>query len=82
MLTLVLRHFGFPDCIVDFSNYFMGGLTQYFWNLFLFSTYNTDIDIRQDSILSPTLSVLYIASLIHIFELRAQALIYFHLLIF
>ena len=30
MLTLILRHFGFPDCIVDFfSDYLVGRSTQY-----------------------------------------------------
>ena len=82
MLTLILRHFGFPDCIVDFSNYFVGKSTQYFWNSFIFDTFNIDVGIGQSFTLSPTLSVLYIASHIHIFEFRAQALKYFYLLIF
>jgi len=30
MLTLILRHFGFPDCIVNFlSDYLVGRSTQY-----------------------------------------------------
>ena len=79
MLILILRHFRFPDCIVDFSNYLIGKSTQYFWN---FDTYDTDVGMEHGFILSPALSVLYIASHIDIFELRAQALKYFYLLIF
>ena len=68
MLTLILRHFGFPDCIVDFfSNYLVGRSTQYSWNSFLSSVCNTDVSVGQGSALSPILSVL----LVCIFELRA-----------
>ena len=68
MLTLILRHFGFPDCIVDFfSDYLVGRSTQYSWNSFLSGACDTDIGVGQGS-------ALYIAPLIRIFELRAQAL--------
>ena len=75
ILTLILRHFGFPDCIVDFfSNYLVGRSTQYSWNSFLSGVCDADVGVGQGSALSPILSVLYIASLICIFELRAQSL--------
>ena len=75
ILTLILRHFGFPDCIVDFfSNYLVGISTQYSWNSFLSGVCDADVGVGQGSALSPILSVLYIASLICIFELRAQSL--------
>ena len=75
MLTLILRHFGFPDCVVDFfSDYLVGRSTQYFWNSFLSSACDADVGVEQGSALSPILSALYIAPLIRIFELRAQSL--------
>ena len=75
MLTSILSHFGFANCIVDFFfNYLVGRLTQYSWNSFLSGACDTDVDVRQGSALSPILSVLYIAPLICIFEHRAQAL--------
>ena len=75
MLTLILRYFGFPDCIVDFfSDYLVGKSTQYSWNFFLSGACNTDVGMRQGSTLSPVLSALYIAPLIRIFKHRAQAL--------
>ena len=75
ILTSILSHFGFANCIVDFfSNYLVGRSTQYSWNSFLSGACDTDIDIGQGFALSPILSALYIASLIRIFEHRAQAL--------
>ena len=75
MLTSILSHFGFANCIVDFfSNYLVGRFTQYSWNSFLSGACDTDVGMGQDSALSPILSALYIAPLICIFEHRAQAL--------
>jgi len=75
ILTLILSHSGFANCIVDFfSDYFVGRSTQYSWNSFLSGVCDADVDVGQDSALSPILSALYIASLIHIFEHKAQAL--------
>ena len=72
MLTSILSHFGFANCIVDFfSNYLVGRSTQ---NSFFSRAYDTNVCMGQDFVLSPILSVLYIAPLIHIFEHRAQAL--------
>ena len=75
MLTSILSHFGFANCIIDFfSNCLVGRSTQYSWNSFLSGAYDTDVGMGQGSVLSPILSALYIAPLICIFELRAQAL--------
>jgi len=71
MLTLILRHFGFSDCIIDFfSNYLVSISTQHSWNSFLFSICNIDVGVEQVSTLFPTFSALYIIPLIYIFELR------------
>ena len=74
MVTSILRHFGFADCIVNFFfNYLVDKSTQYSWNFFLFNAYDIDIDMEQDYTLFSILSMLYIVSLIYIFEIRAQA---------
>ena len=75
MLTSILSHFGFANCIVDFfSDYLVGRSTQYSWNSFLSGACDADVGVGQGSALSPILSALYIAPLICIFEHRAQAL--------
>jgi len=75
MLTSILRHFCFANCIVDFfSNYLIDRSTQYSWNSFLSGVFDVDVGIGQGSALSPILSALYITPLICIFEYRAQAL--------
>ena len=75
MLTSILSHFGFANCIVDFfSDYLVGRSAQYSWNSFLSGACDADVGMRQSSALSPILSALYIAPLICIFEHRAQAL--------
>ena len=72
MLTSILSHFGFANCIVDFfSNYLVGRST---WNSFLSGACDANVGMGQGSALSPILSALYIAPLICIFEHRAQAL--------
>ena len=75
MLTSILRHFGFANCIVDFfSDYLVGKSTLYSWDSFLSGACDTDVDVGQGFALSPIFSTLYIAPLICIFEHRAQAL--------
>jgi len=75
MLTAILRHSGFADCLVDFfSDYLVGRSTQYTWNSFFSHACDADIGVGQGSALSPILSVLYIALLLHLFEHRAQVL--------
>jgi len=75
MLTAILRHSGFTDCLVDFfSDYLVGRSTQYAWNSFLSHACDADIGIGQGSALSPIFLALYIAPLLYLFEHRAQAL--------
>ena len=75
MLTSILSHFGFANCIVDFfSNYFVGRFTQYSWNSFLSEACDADLGMGQGFALSSILFALYITPFIHIFEHRAQAL--------
>ena len=67
MLTSILRHFGFANCIVDFlSDYLVGRSTQYSWNSFLSGAYDTDVGMGQGFALSPILSALYIAPFLNI----------------
>jgi len=75
MLTAILWHFGFANCLVSFFSYYLvGKLTQYSWNSFLSNICNADVGMGQDSAFSPILSTLYIASILHLFEQQAQAL--------
>jgi len=60
MLTSILRHFDFANCIVNFfSDYLVGRFTQYSWNSFLSGVCNTDVGVGQGSALSPILFVFY-----------------------
>ena len=44
MLTSILSHFGFANCIVDFfSDYLVGRSTQYSWNSFLSGACDIDV---------------------------------------
>jgi len=75
MLTAILQHSGFADCLVDFfSDYLVCSSTQYTWNSFLSHACDADVGVGQGSALSPILSALYIVPLLHLFEHRAQAL--------
>jgi len=75
MLTSILGHFGFADCIVDFfSDYFVSRSTQYSWNSILFGACNTDVGMKQGSVLFPILLALYIMPLVCFFEIRVQDL--------
>jgi len=75
MLTAILQHFGFADYIVSFfSHYLVGRSTQYSWNSFFSNACDADVSIGQGSALSPILSTLYIAPILHLFEQQAQAL--------
>jgi len=75
MLTVILRHSGFADCLVDFfSDYLVGRSTQYAWNSFLSHACDTDVSVGQSSALSPILLAFYIVPLLYFFEHWAQAL--------
>ena len=75
MFTLILRHFSFVNYTVNFfPDYLVNRSTQYSWNFLLFKACNANVSMEQTSTLSSILSVLYVVSIIHIFEIRTQAL--------
>ena len=46
MLTSILSHFSFANCIVDFfSDYLVGRSTQYSWNSFLSGACDTNVGV-------------------------------------
>ena len=75
ILTAILQHSSFADYIVSFlSHYLVDRSIQYPWNSFLSNACNADVGMGQGSALSPILSILYIASIFHLFEQQAQVL--------
>ena len=69
LLLCILSKAGF-DLKIEwfFSNYLVGRKTQYFWNNFSSSFFNVDIGVEQGLALSPVLSALYLAPVLHILE--------------
>jgi len=57
-----------------FSNYLVGRKTQYLWNNFSSSFFNTNISVGQSLALFPILLVLYPSPIYHIFKRRAKNL--------
>ena len=57
-----------------FHNYLVGKKIQYFWNNFSFSFFNMNIGVGQESVLSPILSALYLAPILHILENQLKIL--------
>ena len=69
LLPLIFDKAGFdPKVSLFFCNYLIGRKTQYFQNNFSSSFFNIDVGYGQDLVLSPILSALYIASILHILE--------------
>jgi len=69
MLIVILWHSGFANCLVSFfSHYLVCRSIQYSWNSFLSNTCDADVGVGQGSALSPILSALYIAPILHLFE--------------
>jgi len=69
LLSLILRKAGFdPKVNYFFSNYLVERKTWYLWNNFSSPFFNIDVGVGQGSALSPILSVLYLASVLHILE--------------
>ena len=76
MLPLILGKAEFnPKVVYFFSNYLVGRKTWYFWNKFSSSFFNIDIGVGQGSALSPILSALYLALVLHILEKCLKTLI-------
>ena len=50
-----------PRITIFFSNYLINRKTQYVWNNFISSYFRADVSVDQGSVLSPILSILYIA---------------------
>jgi len=57
-----------------FQNYLVGRRTKYCWNSFSSPFFDVDVGVGQGSALSPILSALYLASILHIFEKRIKNL--------
>ena len=69
LLTLIMKKVGFDNCIISFfSNYLMNRKTNYFSNNSISPTFNINIEVGQDSALSPILSALYLSLFIYILE--------------
>ena len=69
LLPYILGKVGFdPKIICFFSNYLISRKTCYFWNSFSSYFFNVDIGVGQGSALSPILSALYLALILHILK--------------
>jgi hypothetical protein len=75
LLLDVLKHQGFSVEVCNFfSSYLSNRSTQFLWNGILSPLFNATISIGQGSTLSPILSVLYIALIMHGFSLHSKNL--------
>ena len=75
LLLLILNKAGFdPKVTTFFQNYLVGRKTKYLWNSFSSPFFNVDVGVGQGSALSPILSVLYLSSVLYIFEKRIKNL--------
>ena len=73
LLSLILDKAGFNSKISSFfSDYLISKKTQYLGNNFVFSLFNVNIGIGQNSTLFPILSALYILLIFHIFKKRSK----------
>ena len=69
LLSIILEKVGFDFHVVQFfSNYLCERKTQYFWNNFSSPLFDINIEVGQESALSPILSVLYLLPFLHILE--------------
>ena len=75
LLTLILGKVDLdPRVVKFFSNYLVGGRTQYFWNSFSSLFFNVNIGVDQGLALSPILSAIYLTSFLHILEKHLKIL--------
>ena len=69
LLPYILKKTGFDSKVKYlFSNYLVGRKTQYYWNNFSLPFFNVDVGVGQGSVLSPILSALYLALILHTLE--------------
>ena len=75
LLLSILKKTRFDlNVVYFFSNYLVERKTWYFWNSFSSPFFNIDIGVGQSSALSPILSTLYLASILHILEKQLKIL--------
>jgi len=75
LLPLIFDKAGFDTKITFFfHNYLVERKTQYFWNNFSSPLFNVDIGVGQGLALSPILSALYLAPVLHILEKQLKNL--------
>jgi len=75
LLPYILRKASFDSKVVHFLlNYLVSRKTQYFWKNFSSPLFNVNIGVGQGSVLSPILSTLYLASVLHILEKHLKSL--------
>ena len=63
-----------PKVSLFFRNYLVGRQTKYLWNNFSSPLFNVDIGVSQGLALSPILSALYLALILHILEKQLKDL--------
>ena len=69
LLLCILEKVGFdPKVVYFFLNYLISWKTHYFWISFYSHFFNVDIRVKQGSALSPILSALYLAMILHILK--------------
>ena len=75
LLPTILNKASFNSEVLSFFfNYLISKKTQYLWNSFIFPFFCIDIEVEQDSLLSPILTVLYLSSVFYIFKKRTNNL--------
>ena len=75
LLSLILDKAGFgPQVVNFFSNYLVNRKTSYCWNNFALHSFNVNVEVGQESALSPILSTLYLSLFFHILEKRLKTL--------
>jgi hypothetical protein len=75
LLVDILKRQGFPGKVVKFfSSYLKDHSTQFLWNSLLSPFFDATVGVGQGSALSPVLSALYIAPVMHGFSAHTQHL--------
>jgi hypothetical protein len=75
LLVQILKRQGFPGEVINFfSSYLKDCSTQFLWNGLLSPLFDAAVGVGQGSALSPILSALYIAPVMHSFSAHTQHL--------